>query len=51
MQNKFAGTNPNWEVRRPIRQIITLFAPARIQPCHNFLPTSKVETTVSAHEM
>ena len=51
MQNRFAGMNPNWAVRRPIKQIIALFAPAIIQPCHNFLPTMRVERMVSAQEM
>jgi len=51
MQKRFAGTKPNCAVRIPIKQIIALLAPAMIQPCHNFLPTRSVETTVSAHEI
>jgi hypothetical protein len=51
MQNKFAGTNPNWAVRIPITQMITLLTAATIQPCHNFLPTSTVEITVKMQEI
>ena len=51
MQNRFAGTKPNCAVRTPIRQTITLFAPATIQPCQSFLPTRTVERTVRTQEM
>jgi hypothetical protein len=34
-----------------IRQMSALFAPAMIQPCHNFLPTKTVEITVNTQEM
>jgi hypothetical protein len=51
MQNRFAGTNPNCEVRIPIKQMMTLLTAAMTQPCHNFFPTSTVETTVNTHDM
>ena len=38
-------------LERTIRQISALFAPATIQPCHNFLPTNRVEITVNTQEM
>ena len=51
MQNRLAGTNPNCAVLIPIRQSSALFAPAMIQPCHNFLPIINVDTTVNTQEM
>ena len=47
----FAAINPVCAVFIPIRQMITLFAPATIQPCHNRRPTRMVDTTVRRHEM
>jgi hypothetical protein len=51
MQKKFAGINPVCAVLSPIRQMITLFAPATIQPCHNRRPIRTVDTMVRTHEM
>lgn len=51
MQKRFAGTNPNCAVRRPITQTTTLFAPAISHPCQNFLPTKIADRIVSTHEM
>jgi hypothetical protein len=51
MQNRFAGMNPNCAVRAAITQTTTLFAPATIHPCQNFLPIRMVERTVRRHEM
>jgi hypothetical protein len=51
MQKRLAGTKPNWAVLMPIRQMSALFAPAMIHPCHNFLPTKRVEMTVNPQEM
>ncbi len=51
MQKRFAGMNPNCEVREAMTQTTRLFAPAIIHPCQNFLPMRTVETTVRTHEM
>jgi len=51
MQNRFAGTNPNCDVCRPMTHTITLLAPATSHPCQNFLPTNIADITVSTHEM
>ena len=51
MQKRLAVTKPNCAVLIPIRQMSALFAPATIQPCHNFLPTNNVEITVNTQEM
>jgi hypothetical protein len=50
IQNRFAGTKPNWAVRIPMKQMMTLFAAATTHPCHSFFPTRTVEMTVNTHE-
>ncbi len=51
MQKMLAGTKPNWAVRKPMKQTMTLLAPAMIQPCHSLRPTRMVEATVRTQEM
>lgn len=46
MQNRLAGINPNWPVRKPITQMIALFTPATASPVHRLRPTKTVERTV-----
>lgn len=50
-QNRLAGMNPVCAVRTPMMQMIALFTPATIHPCHKRRPINTVETTVSRHEM
>ncbi len=51
MQNRLAGTKPNWAVRIPMKQGITLLAAATSQPCHIFLPTRTVEAIVNTQDI
>jgi hypothetical protein len=46
MQNKFAGTSPNWAVRNPMAQMIALFTPAIARPDQCFRPTKIVDRMV-----
>lgn len=49
-QKMLAGTKPHCPVCTPITEMITLFTPATIHPCHMWRPTSTVEQMVSRQE-
>jgi hypothetical protein len=50
MQNTLAGMNPNCEVLRPMRQMITLLIAASTHPSQHLLPTRIVEQIVSKQD-
>jgi hypothetical protein len=50
MQNRFAGINPNCDVRNAIAQTITLLTIATRSPVQDFRERSMVARTVRKHE-
>jgi hypothetical protein len=50
IQNKLAGINPSCSVLRPIRQMSTLFTPAKAQPSQHRRPTRIVDAIVNMQD-
>jgi hypothetical protein len=50
MQIRFAGMKPNWDVRKPITQMIKLLTIDIRSPVHDFRPTRTVANMVRKQE-